>query len=170
MFRSREMVATPDGSVILNGNFMKGFLQSAKWMVITVIAPEFIMGMACYDLLWAKRYHQKLRKFASQDQIPWTLTPTHYANMGGFVIQSGDVRAIPYIPSEKVNINNNIEIEADISGTQVIDNDKVVQKSHPATISENGGSYPYRNPYHLTAIEICKLRDDGTLPKLPYIK
>jgi hypothetical protein len=91
---------------------------------------------------------------------------------GGFVIQSGvqeDVRAMPYIPSEKVNINNNTEIEADMSGTQVIDNDKVVQKSHPATISENGGSYPYRNPYHLTAIEICKLRDEGTLPKLPYI-
>jgi hypothetical protein len=85
---------------------LKGFLQSAKWMVITMIAPEVIIGMACDDLLWAKRYHQELRKFASQDQVPWTLTHTHYANMGGFVIQSGvqeDVRAIPYIASEKLS-------------------------------------------------------------------
>jgi hypothetical protein len=37
------------------------------------------------------------------------------------------------------------------------------------TISENSGSYPYHNPYHLTALEICRLRDEGTLPKLPYI-
>ena len=52
---------------------LKRFLQSAKWMVITMLAPEFIMGMAFYDLLWAKRCHRKLRGFASQDQVPWTL-------------------------------------------------------------------------------------------------
>jgi len=114
---------------------LKGFLQSAKWMVITMIAPEFIMGMACYDLSWAKRYHRELQKFAFQDHVPWTLAHTHYANMGGFVIQSGvqeDVRAIP-------------------------------------SVSENGESYPYHNPYHLTALEIYMLRVKGTLPKLPYI-
>jgi len=83
----------------------KGFLQSAKWMIITMIAPEFIIGMACHDLSWAKEYHQKLQEFASQDHVPWTLTHTYYANMGGFVIRSGvqeDVHAIPYIPAENV--------------------------------------------------------------------
>src|ERR1700735_1559221 len=53
---------------------LKEFLQSTKWMVITMIAPEFIMGMACWDLVWAKFSHQKLLEFASRDQIPWTLT------------------------------------------------------------------------------------------------
>ena len=145
---------------------LKGFLQSIKWMVITMLAPEFIMGMACYDLLWGMKCDRKLRRFASQDQVPWTLAHTHYANMGGFAIQSGvqeDVRA-PYIPSKKVNTE-----KADVSGTQVIDNDKVLQESHPTAVSENGGSYPYHNPYHLTALGICKLREDGTLQKLPSI-
>ena len=145
---------------------LKGFLQSAKWMVITMLAPEVIMGMALYDLLWAKQYHQKLLEFASQDRVPWTLTHTYYVNMGGFAIQSGvqeDVRAIPYIPSEKVNTSKGPE-KAD-----VIDNDKEVPESHPTVVSENGGSDPYHNPYHLTALEICELRDEGTLPKLPYI-
>ena len=68
---------------------LKGVLQNAKWMIIMMVAPEFIMGMACYDLLWAKHYDRKLREFASQDHLPWTLTHTYYANMGGFVIQSG---------------------------------------------------------------------------------
>ena len=151
---------------------LKRFLQNVKWMVITMVAPEFIMGMACWDLLWAKECHRKLLEFASQDQVPWTLTHTYYANMGGFAIQSGvqeDVRA-PYIPSEKVNTSYNGPEKADMSGTQVIDNnDKVVQESYPTAVSENGGSYPYNNPYHLTALEICKLREEGTLPKLPYI-
>lgn len=139
-----------------------------------MVAPEFIMGMACYDLLWAKHYDRKLREFASQDHLPWTLTHTYYANMGGFVIQSGvekDIQAIPYIRAENVNTSN-CPGKADISETQVlkvIDNDKVVQKSHPTTTSKNGGSYPYHNPYHLTAIQICKLRDERFLPKLPYI-
>ena len=52
---------------------LKGFLQSAKWMVITVLAPEFIMGMAFYDLLWAKRHHQKLLEFASRDLGLWLM-------------------------------------------------------------------------------------------------
>ena len=153
---------------------LKGFLQSAKWMMIMMIAPEFIVGMAYYDLLWAKESHQKLREFASQDHLPWTLTHTYYANMGGFVIQSGvqeDVHVIPYIPAENVNTGNCPE-KANVSGTQVlevINNDKVVQKSHPTTISKNDGSYPYHNPYHLTAIQICELRREGFLPKLPYI-
>jgi len=65
---------------------LKPFLRSTKWMLITAIAPEFVIGMACYELVWAMDCHQKLQEFASQNQVPWTLTHTYWANMGGFVI------------------------------------------------------------------------------------
>ena len=43
------------------------------------------------------------------------------------------------------------------------------EKSLPTTIPENGKSYSYHNPYHLTATQIYKLRKQRVLPKLPHI-
>lgn len=150
---------------------LKVLLQNTKWMIITMIAPEYIIGIACVELLSAMEAHQKLRKFALEDQVPWTLTHTYYANMGGFVIRienQEDVYAIP--PAENV-LTDKHPGEVHMSEThalEAIDNNKAVQEFHPTTDSQNVGSY--HNPYHLRAMQIYELRlDKRYLLKLPYI-
>jgi len=155
---------------------LKMFLTSAKWMLITMIAPEAVIGMACYDFYSAKKSLRELRKFAPEDNVPWTLSHSYYANMGGFVIQSGVQEAppaTPYITAETAPADNHPDITdmaiVDSNGSQ---EQKVVEpkgKSLPAAILENGKSYFYHNPYHLTATQIYKLRDKRVLPKLPHI-
>jgi len=56
-------------------------------MFITVLAPEIIIMAAASDLKLARKHHKKLRAWAEKDGIPWTLTHTYYANMGGFVLR-----------------------------------------------------------------------------------
>jgi hypothetical protein len=155
---------------------LKRFLTSAKWMLITMIAPEVVIGMACYDFTSANESLRKLRKFALEDNVPWTLSHSYYANMGGFVIQSGVQEAphgTPYITTETAPADNHPDMTdmaiVDSSGSQA---QKVVEpkeKSLPTTIPENGKSYSYHNPYHLRATQIYKLRDKRVLPKLPHI-
>jgi len=80
--------------------YARKFCTSAKWMVITTIAPEIVIGMSCYDLLSAKKILRDFRKFALEDDVLWTLTHSYYANMGGFVIQSRiqePLQPTPYI-------------------------------------------------------------------------
>jgi hypothetical protein len=48
--------------------------------------------MACRDLTRSKEDLQELQGFVKEDQVPWTLAHTYYANMGGFVIRSGRKR------------------------------------------------------------------------------
>ena len=84
----------------------KRFYTGAKWMMVTMIAPELVIGQACYELLAAKTILRDLQLFASEDDVPWTLTHSYYANMGGFVIQSGiqePLHAVAYIPLEDVS-------------------------------------------------------------------
>jgi hypothetical protein len=142
-------------------------------MIVTMIAPEVIIGMACDNLFSAKTRLRKLRKFALEDNVPWTLSHSYYANMGGFVIQSGvqeAPRATPYITAEIAPADNH----PDMMDIAVVRNQeqKVVEpkeESLPTTFPDSGKSNFYHNPYHLTALQIYKLRDKRVLPKLPYI-
>jgi hypothetical protein len=142
-------------------------------MIITMIAPEIIIGMACDNLFSAKTRLQKLRKFALEDNVPWTLSHSYYANMGGFVIQSRVQEApyaTPYITAETAPADNH----PDIIDIAVVRNQeqKVVEPKEeflPTTFPDSGKSYFYHNLYHLTALQIYKLRDKRVLPKLPYI-
>ena len=154
---------------------LKGFLTSAKWMLITVIAPEVVITTASSDLFEAKSLGRKLQRFALEDNVPWTLSHTYFANMGGFVIQSDvqDPHATPYITAKSTPTNNHPDTTtfatADSNASQERKIVEPKENSLPATISENGQSRPYRNPYHLKATQIYKLRKERVLPKLPHI-
>ena len=172
---------------------LKRFLTSAKWMLITMIAPEVVIGMACYDFISAKESLRKLQKFALEDNVPWTLSHSYYANMGGFVIQSGvqeapnaalyittetaladhlDMTDMAIVGSQEQKVMETVPADhPDITNMATVGSQeqKVVEpkeKSLPTTIPENGKSYSYHNPYHLTATQIYKLRDWLVLPKL----
>ncbi|KAE9368936.1 hypothetical protein N431DRAFT_561241 [Stipitochalara longipes BDJ] len=73
----------------------KDTLKSLKWMIITILAPEVMIAKGWSDLVAAKNIDQALRVQAAKDGVPWTLTHTFFANMGGFVIRVSQ----PYDPS-----------------------------------------------------------------------
>ncbi|OBT66443.1 hypothetical protein VE03_04893 [Pseudogymnoascus sp. 23342-1-I1] len=66
---------------------MKAIRGKAKWMLTTVMAPEYLLFFGILKLNDAREYHPKLKALADADQVPWTLVHTTFANMGGFVIR-----------------------------------------------------------------------------------
>ena len=64
----------------------KSFIPKFKWMTLTLLLPEFILGKAFQDLILARRSRKAIkREFAGEE---WTLTHSFYADMGGFVLKA----------------------------------------------------------------------------------
>jgi hypothetical protein len=111
----------------------KRLYESLKLALITVIAPEAVVMIACSDLLNARlSLHEMKRQFA-QDQPSWTLCHSHFANMGGFVIRTTKPESLA--------------------------------GSAAGGLSPSGGY----SQYHLTALNILRLRQEGVLAGLPPI-
>jgi hypothetical protein len=58
-----------------------------KWMIVTLIVPEFLVGRAFQDWMMAKKSFSQMKEFAEKDDVKWTLTHAYYANMGGFILK-----------------------------------------------------------------------------------
>jgi len=74
----------------LRGDFkwgLKEFLNKGKWMIITILAPEITIYFAGSRLVESKHDHISLKKYADDQKVPWTLTHSIFANMGGFVVR-----------------------------------------------------------------------------------
>ncbi|RYP40329.1 hypothetical protein DL767_001786 [Monosporascus sp. MG133] len=67
--------------------------RKLQWMLITLIAPEVILGMALMDLFSARCTTREMLEYAREDGVPWTLTHSFLANMGGYAIEFGDEEA-----------------------------------------------------------------------------
>ena len=65
----------------------KSVWESAKWMCITILAPEALVSLNLGQLIQAWQSMAKLKQFAEEDNVPWTLTHSLFADMGGFVIR-----------------------------------------------------------------------------------
>jgi hypothetical protein len=65
---------------------LKGFWRNVKWMFAIMIAPEYILGKACADLVAAIMARNEMRAFAQEDGVEWGLGHCFFANMGGFVL------------------------------------------------------------------------------------
>jgi hypothetical protein len=65
----------------------KNFWTSAKWMITTVLAPEVLITLNAGHLAWALENLNKLKRFAEEDGVPWSMTHSLFANMGGFVVR-----------------------------------------------------------------------------------
>jgi len=156
----------------------KRFYTSAKWMMITMIAPEVVIGIAWYELLAAKRILWDLQSFASEDNVPWTLIHSYYANMGGFVIQSGvqePLHAAAYIPLEDASYSRRSnrltrpQSWPSSGSTYPKDCNNINRKPLPLMLNRDvpeSSTYPL---YHLTGRQIWQVRNDGILPRIPNI-
>ena len=59
----------------------------ALWMLINIIAPEFAFAKAWSDRIAAKRVTTRVEGYAKRDGVPWGVSHTYFANMGGFAIK-----------------------------------------------------------------------------------
>jgi hypothetical protein len=55
-------------------------------MLVTLVAPKFLVGRAFQDFMMARKSRDQMRKFVEIDCVRWTLTHA-YANMGGFILK-----------------------------------------------------------------------------------
>lgn len=53
-------------------------------MVVTILAPEMILGKAIGDLMTAGKLTRKLRKRAEDEGVEWSVTHSFFLLMGGF--------------------------------------------------------------------------------------
>lgn len=65
------------------------------WMAFNVLAPEWPFSQAVCGLISEHRLREKFDRYAQRDQVPWTASHTHLANMGGFVIRFGQTLQRP---------------------------------------------------------------------------
>jgi hypothetical protein len=66
---------------------LKNLWTSTKWMCITILGPEVLITLNLGQLIEAWRTLDQLKKYSVEDKVPWTLTHSLFANMGGFVIR-----------------------------------------------------------------------------------
>jgi hypothetical protein len=64
--------------------------RKAKWMLLTLVAPEILIGLALSQFVAARHGRDMMQEFASEDGVEWTLEHSHFADMGGFVVQFAD--------------------------------------------------------------------------------
>jgi hypothetical protein len=88
---------------------MKRTWTSTKWMLVTMVAPEVLLGKALADRKIAKLGLDELQRFAAEDGVPWTLTHSLFANMGGFVIRHSTDRTRG--KPEQIDCGTQIDLE-----------------------------------------------------------
>lgn len=151
-------------------------------MLITIIAPEVILGKAWGDMDDAKVDLKDLQRFAEEDDVPWSMTHSLFANMGRFVIRFNVDRLAKYvndIATQTTNPEQGAEIQGQDpfhssfeEGSAKPDMEKPLVKTAAATERVRKSSKPtrhYNNPFHLNGLQIIKLRRSGLMPRLPYI-
>jgi hypothetical protein len=156
---------------------LKNCWTSTKWMLITVIAPEVLLGKYLADVVNAHNDLKKMKDFAAQDEVPWTLAHCLFANMGGFVLRRHAVGRIgkqrnigcqsidiPGSPEQRVTIQESLGAGNSVSSRDTVPYDE--EGSDPPKVA---GSTKYPNPYHLLASDIFALREAGVISRLPYI-
>jgi hypothetical protein len=64
--------------------------RRAKWMFLTLMAPEILIGLALSQFVAARYGRDKMQLLASEDGVEWTLEHSYFADMGGFVVSFPD--------------------------------------------------------------------------------
>jgi len=157
---------------------LKRGLTSAKWMLITVIAPELLLSKYWADLGSAKYNLKRFADVAAKDRVPWELSHCLFADMGGFVLRSH----VPERAGAMKNDNSRTGPEIADAPTEPKASEAISKAIEPNTLVvttlENEERLDieiqtqisgFSNPYHLGANDIFALRETGVLSRLPYI-
>jgi hypothetical protein len=166
---------------------------SAKWMLITVLAPEILLAKNVGDLTAVMLDLEKLQDWAAQDGVPWTRTHSLFANMGGFVIRrSSPERVVPTtfpetgtdeqepVPRAKKTASWKAKLRGRMRwkskaavalASPHSHEQNPTESKEPSTAERGLSSDALSQPalIHLLTEDIVLLRSKGLLPKLPYI-
>ncbi|KAK0103335.1 hypothetical protein ONS95_005362 [Cadophora gregata] len=80
---------------------LRPFCTKVKWMLLTLILPEILLGKALSDLRTAKDAVNKAKRLkvtsgtglSREEKGNWTLTHAYYADMGGFAFRTSSHRS-----------------------------------------------------------------------------
>jgi hypothetical protein len=160
----------------------QGFWTSLKWMLFTMLAPEFILGKAIGDFATALELKVMMEQYAVEDDVEWGLSHCYFAMMGGF-------RAIVVTPAaepfnrlnpdqsnskqnERHRRGSNNVVECDIEPQmQRIPQEKRVTEAHVHQPSPKGRQDSARK-YILSGDDVYDLRAKNrtvSIDKLPAI-
>jgi hypothetical protein len=64
---------------------INSILPKLKWMAITILIPEFLVGRSVVEWMAARKHCKQMQDLCCDGQ-EWTLTHALFANMGGFVL------------------------------------------------------------------------------------
>ena len=142
---------------------VKACLTSAKWMLITILAPELLLGKYTGDLIGARNDAEYMEAYAEQDDVPWTIVHGFFANMGGFAIRS-------YVP-KRVGKQEQAGRQKDRDRPQGLDEDWEHEQPGKSitTVEADAARLHGQELYHLTGHDILELKRQGVLSRLPYI-
>jgi hypothetical protein len=146
----------------------RGIWTNAKWMLATMIAPEYILGKALADLQAAHLSAVHMRPFASRDGVEWGLTQAFLANMGGFVLVQKRGREV--IGEEKVQHASPApglrEFEEGIEESND-EQDRFQQTACAKGTEEKGGPIIVRIPTHQSSEPKVKKENQDDIDPLP---
>lgn len=126
-------------------------------MLVTVVAPEYILGKSAGDYWMARSMIVYMKEYAAEDKVEWILSHGFYANLGGFV-----------------GVEESEDEPAQSAGRQTRDDMHVLAHSQEETSNKEeviliDGTA--ENIYSLAVNHIHWLRtpEDTNKPELPYL-
>ncbi|RAK86414.1 hypothetical protein BO79DRAFT_219755 [Aspergillus costaricaensis CBS 115574] len=151
------------------------YTTQAVWFVVTVLAPEVLLGKYWLDNKKADEELSDLQKYAQEDGVEWTKTHSLFANMGGFAIRINLAQRRPEAlvspePENKAENGTNCEEEHPNSRPASGSEERRSPANH-ATDEESGVSSlrQEKYTYFLSAPKILSLRAGGGLSRMPDI-
>lgn len=154
---------------------MKAIGIKTEWMLITLIAPEYLLSFAMSRLLYAREQHSEIKDLADADGVPWTLAHTTFADMGGFVVRGGSDRIgketpTPEIPPDRLDEElPTLEIPLDRVSKELPTSEIPPISTQPQVDEGIPISAAAKEWHFLNLDTIIKLRCKGHI-KLPYIR
>ncbi|KAE9380856.1 hypothetical protein N431DRAFT_540373 [Stipitochalara longipes BDJ] len=153
---------------------LKNFWTSATWMIITILAPEVLISLNTGQLTSAMNIVHRLKALADEDGVPWSLTHSLFANMGGFVVRE-------FVP-ERTHSSSHFHCKVEKEETEpkyrnhsetsinAVSPARTKVPSSKEAADEELEAQPRQEPKSLVVLahDILVLREKGII-RLPYI-
>jgi len=137
-------------------------------MLITILAPEVLITLNTGQLMNALKTVERFKEFAEADGVPWSLTHSLFASIGGSVLTE-------YMP-ERVGTSSHIGSRGQSKGVEMEETDRAedriqiaggIPPGKKSASKENFEAQPRKEPRSIFLVAE-RLRRSGII-KLPYI-
>lgn len=201
-FLRRLQYDIKSGAKALWGDLVWGIgdaFRGLTWMLITLLAPELILGKAMGDFLAARSLKKKMEKYAIEDKVEWSLSHGFFAEMGGFRViardeipqeeekqqqenspQQGNSAQPGPGQQEGKNLNVRVteghrEFSSVLAEPRLVSNQQLINTEKPDVAQALPEPDPkidgqdVVNSYILSGEDVLKLRDYNIIARLPNI-